>query len=101
MDVPGAKAADGRHRYYDPKYDCCDGKILAAAATDARQALLCPTAPARDTHTRAQMAGLFFRQLGALFRKNWIVLGKHPIVSIPDRFDAPPRDALTRAEQNS
>jgi hypothetical protein len=31
------------------------------------------------------MAGLFFRQLGALFWKNWIVLSKHPIVSrIPD-----------------
>lgn len=31
------------------------------------------------------MAGLFFRQLGALFWKNWIVLGKHPFVSsFPD-----------------
>ena len=28
------------------------------------------------------MAGLFFRQLGALFWKNWIVLGKHPFVSL-------------------
>ncbi len=28
------------------------------------------------------MAGLFFRQFGALFWKNWIVLSKHPWVRL-------------------
>jgi len=28
------------------------------------------------------MASLFFRQFRALFWKNWIVFGKHPIVSL-------------------
>lgn len=45
------------------------------------------------------MVGLFFRQLGALFWKNWIVLGKHPVVSNVSDHPLPIRLTYWRSDK--
>ncbi|KAF5346171.1 hypothetical protein D9758_009923 [Tetrapyrgos nigripes] len=81
--VQTAKSLDRCDQQVDRNFVDTDIYIVAKEfgnSMPARRA--CRPASSSSSSSSLSMSSLFWRQFRALFRKNWIVLGKHPLLNI-------------------